>query len=268
MGKRTDKPKKPKKEPRLILVLVEGASEVNALSGVLEDLYKQIDPQYKVELITLADPDQECGDITSKYGVHPGNIEKMIWKLFLQPYQIRKQGIMLKKDVKEIVQLVDLDGAFVPEETILYREHEGQVGKDKVVYTEEAIYTSHVDEIRERNERKRANLQHLIGQDTIKVDSRTVPYHIYYFASNLDTFLHCESNLTSQEKYDRARDYNLRYLEDLDGFKSSILNDPDVAQGRTYEESWQDVMEGTASLHRHTNLNLLIERVQNQGDEN
>ena len=104
--------KRPKK--KIVLVLVEGQSDINALSYAIPQLYDDIDEEYEVFFPVLHDEKQTGGDITSKYGVRPDNIERLISKLFIDDF-LKDYGLY-PKDITEIIQIVDVDGVFIDDD--------------------------------------------------------------------------------------------------------------------------------------------------------
>ena len=68
---------------KYILFLVEGYTDINTLSAGILNLYEKYSDQkeYEIKFCTLDEDDEGGGDITSKYGIEPDNIEKMISKL-------------------------------------------------------------------------------------------------------------------------------------------------------------------------------------------
>lgn len=244
---------------KVVVFIVEGQSDANALGLVIPKLYDQyVDEDILVEFAKMKDVDQDGGDITAKHGVHPENIEDMITKLILKPFFA--ETAIYPKDVLEIVQLVDTDGAYIPDECISVNPESA----DRPVYHDDCILTDNVEHIQVRNKEKRENLNHLVGLDTIKARSKSVPYSVYYFSSNLDHYINDDANLSPAEKCRRASDYSYSAAADINYFIDSITHDPVAAIGMSYEESWNFIREGTHSLEKHTNINILIERLLNK----
>lgn len=252
--------KRPKK--KVVLVLVEGQSDINALSYAIPEFFENIDEEYEVYFPTLHDDSQSGGDITSKFGIKPENIENCIYKLFLHDF-LKEYGLY-PKDITEIIQIVDLDGAFVPPENVV--EKSDSLHSGKVVYRESTIEAENVDAIRERNERKAENLKHLIGLETIKVMSKTVKYSVFYFSTNLDHFLHGDANMIPRDKCIKADAFSDKCIDDINYFtKTFIPNIPEL-EGKNYQDTWSFIQEGTNSLGRYSNLNVLLERIMTDSD--
>lgn len=253
--------KRPKK--KVVLFLVEGQSDINALSYAIPQFFEDIDENYEVYFPILHDDRQDGGDITSKKGIKPENIEKLIYDLFLHDF-LKDYGLY-PKDITEIIQIVDLDGAFIPPENVV----ELSEGNDsnRPVYLETTIETQNVEAIRERNIRKTANLEHLIGLEEIKVASKKVKYSVFYFSANLDHFLHGEANLIPREKCAKADVFSDKCEEDISFFVETFIPASSDLQGVDYYESWEFVKQGCNSLGRYSNLHILLERIIAAGAE-
>ncbi len=249
--------KRPKKQ--IVLFLVEGLSEINALWTIMSELYEKIDENAEVFFCQMEEDGVVGGDITSRNGVTPDKIEMLMHKLVVGPL-LDKENIY-PKDVTQIIQIVDLDGAYIPDESIV-SPPEPLCDDHPVMYYEDRIEANNVSGIRIRNLRKRQNIDYLSSRQEIKVKSKTVPYSVYYMSCNLDTFLHRESNIaTGREKCDKATDFSSQFDRDPISAAQFFINDPDTAHGKTFEESWDYIRQGHNSLQRYTNINLLFEKL-------
>ena len=255
--------KRPKKH--VIIFLVEGESEKDALWGPFEALMDEYAYQGKVEIrfghIKDEDGGLYGGDITSKSGICPGNIVKNINNLMLS--WVFNTDHIYPKDVIEVIHLVDLDGAYIPDSNIL-PEVADDTAKNR--YINDTIITRDPQKTIERNERKRANIDYLTAMSEIKIwqgyNSKIVPYSVYYFSSNLDHYLHDNANIeTSREKRERARKFSDRSIDDLNYFIKTFIDDPDGICDLDYKASWDYIREGTNSVNRHSNLGVLIKKV-------
>ncbi len=247
--------KRPKK--KLVLFLVEGTSDMKALSNTISKYYEEIDKDYQVNFLFLQDDRQEHGDITSKFGVKPDNIEKLIYDLFVQKFLINYG--LYPKDISEIIQIVDLDGAFIEPDRVIQALPECN---RRVVYKDDHIEAQNVNSIRERNDRKKANLNHLISLREIKVKSKKIRYSVYYFSTNLDHFLHGDANMDGDQKGTKAEEFMEKCKVDISAFKKAFLQDAKELELSTYVDSWDFIKKGTNSLGRYSNLHLLLNRIE------
>lgn len=249
---------------KVVLILVEGQSEINALQPVLSAFYDSIDENIEVFFPTIVE--DECdvrGDITSKKGISPDVIEGCINKLFLKDFfDVEK---LYPKDISEIIQIVDLDGAYIADDKVLYGEN--PLGENKPFYGDDTIITTDVDNIIERNGRKRENLNYLSSISTLTVKSKKPRYSVYFFSSNLDHFLHGDANMKSRDKVLKADEYASRYESDPSKLVSDIKAKPGTLVDKSYEESWEYIKSGNRSLEPHTNINILFDRLMEEPEE-
>lgn len=259
-----------------VVVIVEGKSDLKAFEVVLPELYECVDESYQVFFTRVLEDDiLKSGDITSKRGITPNNIEGLINKLLVGPVLARQK--IYARDIDEIIHLVDMDGAYIPDDCITECSPEFNGGK--YFYGEDGISAPSVDDVRERNQRKRDNMDALIGisEDVFHVHQNPenprskqskVPYFVYYFSSNLDHFLQGDPNLLDpRKKIAGGEKFALEYGKDPEAALNRLLNDPDAAGDLTYAESWEFIRQRNLnSIHRHTNIDLLIKRLQSMVD--
>ena len=257
--------KRPKR--KIVLFLVEGKSEREALQIAISELYERIDENIEVFFpIIHADDAERGGDITTgrytdkrgrSWWVSPENIEEAIYLLFLEDFFDEMK--IMSKDVSEIIQLVDLDGAYIPDDCIFL---DSDLSKEESpFYKDTRIHCLDVEKIVRRNQQKRENLNNLCSRTTIKVKTQTKPYSVYYFSSNLDHFLHHNANLDKHQKVMLADTFSSGFIGNVESFIRTISEDPGAANGMTYDESWKFIKEGTNSLGRHTNLDILLKKL-------
>lgn len=245
---------------KVIVFLVDGPSELNALSLTLSSLYDSIDPGYEVYFPPMTEDGVEhWGDLTSKYGINPDTIEKCIDKLYFKDF-LKKQKLY-PKDISEIIHILDMDGAYIPDEDVICGTN--PTGADKVFYDRGRIITTNVDGIVERNRRKRENIDYLCSLDKIKIDSKSIPYSVYFFSSNLDHFLHNDANIAEgKEKAAKANSFALQYVDDPHAFVAAISSTPGALVDMSLEESWAFIRErGSHSIERHTNIVSLFAKL-------
>lgn len=256
------KTKRPRK--RVVLVLVEGRSERELLEYFISSLYERIDESLLV-YFPLIEKDHESvgGDITSQIFVKPKNIEEKIYKSFMKNLFDREK--LYPKDVCEVIQIVDMDGVYINDDQI-----QVDPAAEKYYYDTDRLLVGSKEQVKqaaERNQRKRENLDYLLSLDEIKLQTKRVKYSVYYFSSNLDHFFHGDANLDGR-KTELARAIGSCYMLDDGGverFVEFVCSDPNAAQGKTLEESWEWIRErGSNSLHAGTNINILFERLMQQ----
>ena len=251
---------KKRSKRKVVLFLVEGKSEINLLSQNISMLYDIVDPEIEVFFPTIIEKNQNGGDITSKYGIHPGVIEKCIYKLFMKSFFDKEK--LYPKDIIEIIHIVDTDGVYIPDENIKYKANSDI--SNKIYYGENEILTANIESTLERNQRKRQNLDYLSSLSQIKVVSKTIKYSIFFFSTNLDHFLYENANLDIRSKTNIADSYAKQFENNPSGFISSIENTNGCLLNMNYEQSWEFIKHDINSIKRHTNINILFDRLNNQ----
>lgn len=244
---------------KIIVFLVDGYSELEALRPTFSALYDSIDPEYEVFFPPMTeDGDERGGDLTSKYGINPSTIEKCIEKLYFKSFLQKNK--LYPKDISEVIHIIDMDGAYIDDDSIRYGIN--PKGQDKPFYDSDngLIITTNVERLVERNQHKRENIDYLISLGKIKIGSKSIPYSIYFFSSNLDHVLYDEPNIEEgKEKVARAQGYALRYIDDPEEFIKSIETVPGSLSDMSYSESWDFIRERNSnSIKRHTNICLLF----------
>ena len=260
-----------KQHGKNVIILIEGKSERIAFELALPDLFDRIASDYQIHFATIFEDDiEKCGDITSKKGITPQTIEGCICKLFIR--KVLEETKIYVRDISEVIHIIDLDGAYIPEDHIL--KGINPTGENKPFYDSEKIITDNVDAIIDRNKQKRNNIDKLLSLPDGKITvwqnpdnpaskQRKIPYSLYYFSSNLDHFIHNEANITSiYSKVHLAETFRNGFVDNTDGFTDYFINDPDSAVDKSYLQSWANIQEaGLNSLSRHTNIDILLKRL-------
>lgn len=286
MSKRS---KQEKQAPNIVVFLVEGESDKIALELPLSSLIDEKYPEYQirfllqerqvtqtgdeVEVVDMDDYEDEeedlideveyeyGGDITTSYFVTPLNIESKITNRFIKP-AIKKEGIYPKK-IAKVIHIVDLDGAYIPDDNVVpYTEEHRNFEKPFYDGDNGRIEVADVTAIIERNKRKRENLDYLLslsGQK-IKIATKSIPYEIYFFSSNLDHFISNDANIVSGKK--KLADRFLKsYGLDVEDFSRYFFEAEGSIGHMGYEESWNFIRESTNSVQRYTNIDCLIRKL-------
>ena len=248
---RQKKAKRPKK--KVVLFIVEGRSDMAALERPIKTLLEGNEQGIEATFLIA-----EC-DVTSDRRNNPSNIEQKINRFYFEPF-FSANDFCYPKDVLEVVHIVDLDGTFIPDENCWAFDEE-HFAADGFVYDPPRVYGETAEAVIVRNQQKAANIKHLLTLDKIKVVSKTCPYSLFFFSSNIDHYLHDKLNLSGREKIERAERFADRCDEDPEWFVRRICQHSQALKGMTREESWTYIMEGTNSVKRHTNFNLYLENL-------
>ena len=227
---------------KVVLIIVEGPSDDIAVGVMLNQIYDKD----KVYIHIMH------GDITTRKDVHPDNI---VAKIGDEVRRYAKANHYTSKHFKQIIHIVDTDGAYIPDDNIIL-----DTEYDAVFYDADGIHTPNQQRIIERNKQKTDNLYRLRGMGQIW----QVPYRVYYMSCNLDHVLHNKRNSTNDEKETDAYLFAKKYKNDVKGFINFIC-DSDFSVNGDYKESWAYIEDGLNSIERHTNLGICIkEEMENQ----
>lgn len=224
---------------KIILFLVEGPTDEDALAAVFSKIVHEHDIEFDV-LHTDITADEE---MTVKY------IENRI-KEEIKRY-LRKNPFIDKEDILKVVQIIDTDGAFVPS-SMVKQSKSGQTE-----YFDTHIEAKDKNRLNRRNISKRNIVYCLAHAETVA----DFPYEIYYFSRNLEHVLHnISEDLTDDEKEELAFDIADRYSEHPESFLEFLYNNEFHVSG-TYDETWKFIMMDGNSLRRYSNMAVFFERL-------
>ena len=116
-----------KKAKKVILFLVEGASDLTSLEFIDETIKFQI----------------TSGDVTSKLNITPQNCREEINKILLSFLERSK---LRKTDIIKIIHILDIDGVYIPEINIIEDKN-----KKKFLYTINGIVAPSKENVQKRN---------------------------------------------------------------------------------------------------------------------
>lgn len=221
---------------KIVLVIVEGPSDDVALGMALNQVYDK-DSVY-VHIMH--------GDITTRRGVTSQNI---VAKIGNDVTTYARSQHYKASDFKQIIHIVDMDGAYIPDDNIF--ETEDCVD---VKYEVEGIYTNNRAAIVTRNEQKRDNLYRLRSCGTIW----SIPYRVYYMSCNLDHVLYDKQNSTDEDKENDAYAFAKKYRNNVEEFVQYICGSSFSIVG-DYKESWKHIQKDLNSVNRFTNLGICVE---------
>ncbi|MFV0239407.1 MAG: hypothetical protein ACK5H4_05125 [Lacrimispora sphenoides] len=223
------------KTKKVILFIVEGPTDEETLSPVLKKAFQREDVRFHVV----------HGDMTSNWSVSGNNAVKTVNEHIEVE---RKRYGFNKKDILKVIHLVDIDGAFIPADKVV------KSTTGTIRYFDDRIESADPEGVIDRNSRKSQVLYRLSTADAVG----KIPYSIFYFSRNLEHVLHNNhGNLTDDEKVNYADAFADKYGSDQKGFQA-FISSADFAVPGDFRETWNFIMQGLNSLHRHCNLHLLL----------
>lgn len=221
---------------KIVLVIVEGPSDDIALGMALSQVY---DKDFIYVHIMH-------GDITTRRGVNSQNI---VAKIGNNVTDYAKSQHYKASDFKQIIHIVDTDGAYIPDDNIIEKE-----SYLDIQYESDGIYTNNKTGIVTRNQQKRDNLYRLRSCGTIW----SIPYRVYYMSCNLDHVLYDKQNSTDKDKENDAYVFAKKYKGKVEGLEEFICKSPFSVTG-DYKGSWDYIEKDLNSVNRYTNLCICIE---------
>lgn len=223
---------------KVILFIAEGPTDEETLSPVLKKIFQKEDVRFHIV----------HGDLTSNWSINAQNAVKTV----NQHIDIeRKRYGFGKKDILKVIHLVDMDGAFIREDQVVYAD------QGEILYFNDHIETRSPETVINRNLRKSQILSRLSLTGKIG----TIPYSIYYFSRNLEHIFHnSKKNLTDEEKVNYADAFADRYSSNPSAF-ISLLSGNDFTVPGNYRDTWEFISQGNNSLNRHSNFHLLFQEI-------
>lgn len=225
---------------KIVLVIVEGPSDDEALGLILNRLYDK-----NVVVIEIMH-----GDITADYAISPNDIVCHLGKI-IKAYADKMH--YKKSDFQQVIHIVDMDGAFVPDSAVIY-----DINASNPIYSLTTIKSFRPKLIIERNHHKQSCI---VKITKLKKVWGEIPYQAYYMSRNLDHVLYDKLSSTDKEKERDAYEFSKRYKDDIDGFLS-FISDSEFSKLGSYKESWDFIKENLHSLERFTNLGLCFEEIR------
>lgn len=226
---------------KCILFVVEGKNDKTEVEAILHlPRFNNLRDKYKIFVVS-ADTDITTAGTKKQKNKNAISALNTISSKFYQKERL-KEG-----DFQEIVQIVDLDGCFIPEENIIRGDF------SDFEYTDDTIVTSNVDGAIGRNRKKCDRIFELIDREKIG----KVYYSIYYVSCNMDHLLFNSRYLSPLSKGTKALEFacecdkNPNYIDDI------IFNNEIGVEG-SYWDSWDFIQNDCESLQRHTNINIFF----------
>ena len=166
-----------------------------------------------------------------------------------QPFQR-----IIPSDVKKIIHIIDTDGTFIPEDSIIETED------GKVLYFDESMHYFDRAFLVGRNRKKARIIRKLLA--TRQIDN--IPYELLFASCNMDHLLFNDRNPLPNAKGENALVFSGKCKSRVD-LQNSVFAEGICASG-TLADSWNMIQKKYNSLARHTNINLLLDAI-NEGDD-
>ena len=223
-------------EKKVIVVIVEGASDENAIGGILKEYFSSEEVQFAVV----------HGDITSD---NLTTVDNVISKVDLIIDGIRSKYGYHWDDFLKIIHIADTDGAFAKDCVV-------EAETDSILYYEDHMETSNVKAVEKRNKHKAEILFKLYS--TAKVHD--IGYRIFFNSCNLEHVLYKQlKDFSDADKEEMSDEFSEKYEGKVDAF-ISFISHPDLAVPGTYKATWKYIEKEKHSLERNSNMHLIFEK--------
>ncbi len=238
----------------VILFLVEGPSDETALVQPFTSLYGS-----DARRTSKVKSEAFYCDVTTVH-LFRGNasfkierrIQDTIRGFILQ--RIESRHAYTWNDLVQIIHIVDLDGAFIPDERVLQGSCAG------IRYGEDCILTPNVASVLRRNHEKSACLKELIACSALTYRRKPVPYGVYFVSRNLEHALYgLGRDCTDKEKEQLSMAFSEQCRRRPELFARLLQSKEVKVPGDNLRSTWTYAEEGLHSLERGSNLHLLIE---------
>ncbi|MEG0330321.1 MAG: hypothetical protein RR602_08285 [Longicatena sp.] len=219
---------------KILLFLVEGLSDKDALEPILSELVDETKIHFEVIRYDLS--------ANNSTQMKSSNMKQRITKI-VKSFLENNHGIE-KKSIEKVIFLTDTDGCYVDESTISYSSTD-----QNFRYEDDGIYTNRPKDAILRNQIKTRNLDTI--NSTLVVYNR--PIEVYYFSCNLDHVLYDKRNLAQSLKEDYAFSFADKYENREDEF-IDFISTSSLCLSFNYRDSWMKIKNNNNSLLRYTNL--------------
>lgn len=227
---------------RIVLFIVEGLSEQNALYPILTEIITNNNIHFEVTY----------GDITSNYKEDTSTTILQTLESIVNTFLTKRNFHV--DDLLEIVFITDTDGTYIDEKQI--KQHE----EDKVIYEDNEIFCQEPFKLQVRNVIKSQILDKLSNINDLTIRNIKVDFKTFYMSCNLDHVLYNERNLKDNKAVKAikfADSYENKEQEFIPFLKQFMIN-----INHDYIKSWNEIKKKNNSLLRFSNLWLYLKRFE------
>lgn len=239
-------------EAKVVVVIVEGASDKSLITDRLEEYFEDYEINFKIVGRDIFN--------RSKTTTIKENINKQIRNLM----SVAKFKV---EDILCVVHITDMDGCYISDTAIIIDGTQ----QEKTFYTDDAInVNSEVQKsnIMGRNRSKRQNTDVMRPLKEITLGHHKVNYQLYYFSRHLEHVVFNEANPSKKSKVSEVDDFVYGLTEDLEVWLSQFMINMAVDDyAGKHDETWTYVVSDNNSLKRSTNVPLLFNYIGSEVTE-
>ena len=222
-------------EKKVVMVIVEGPSDENALGGILKEYFSSERVQFKVV----------HGDITADANTTADTVVNKIDDMI---DKVRNQYGYEWQDITRIIHLTNTDGTFT-------KGCVKEAAVNGILYFVDHMESADITGTEQRNKHKSEILFKLYT--TTKLH-KTIPYKIFFNSCNLEHVLYNElKDFSDEEKERLSDDFSDKYEGKVQDF-IEFISASDVAIPGSYKETWKYIETDKHSLERHSNMHLIF----------
>jgi len=223
---------------KTVLFIVEGASDKVALEKIFQKIYQS---NRKIIFRFTG------GDISSDETITIGNVCDKINQIV---HEFLKSSKLHRSDIYQIIQLFDMDGAYIPDTAIV------SGSSNDLEYHLTNISCKNPIKAKKRNLHKSEIMNYLLTIHDIK----SIPYEMYFMSCNLDHALYDCQNLDDELKQEYADAFYEEFSSKEKMFIEFLKTDVVNGTPNEYPQSWRYIKTDLHSLERHTNLHIYFDR--------
>ena len=232
---------KKNKTKKVIILIVEGESDLTLLYERLDNLYRPIGIKFKVYYGDIFFDSADNTLIKNRVG---NVVNKLMKKYYLH-----------HEDILTVIHIMDTDGCFIPDSSIVLNKSQNK----NTLYYDDTISVAKTQQTKyiiNRNAIKKKNVNTM--SSIHKIRNRKIDYRLFYFSRNLEHVLFNDPN-AEKDKIERVQTFLNKLKTPLEEFLSNFMICIDVDDfDKLYSESWKLIKQDNNSLKRSTNSSLVF----------
>jgi len=250
---------------KVVLILVEGPSDRKALK-LLKKYINKSNPGFS-DYYTIYFEETK-GDVTTRKEYidipNESRFEKVKTEISYHVQTFIKDRKFLLEDIAIVFHLLDMDGAYIPDEWICPMTEAEKSSNKPVLYYDKSVHARLFRKAAfnppcELHKGKRFAMDHLLLTYRIKVvsdsENKTIPYRLFFMSCNLEHFFYGERNFPDNEKEKQAE--NLEKTYSVEEYMS-FLKKYEMIEMQEYGVSWYYIRRRNEnSLSRCSNVLLI-----------
>ena len=172
------------------------------------------------------------------------------------------------QDIAQIIQLTDMDGAYIPDEWIKkMTPEEMTIEGIKIFYYDKCIHARIAEKDPRKpiklHQNKRDAIDYFVNTSKLLVGCRSIPYKLFFMSCNLEHFYHDERNcLNKKAKGDLAKSVIESYSENVMKY-AEFIKKHRIPELQTIGLPWTAVHGQSWYIIRKKNTNYSLSRCSN-----